>query len=470
MSIRLSDLWRWDGRVERVPYLILGAGLLVIKGALDWTVANLLFGRDWYPFHYLVLPHKAARIDRLDFNDRIFYGALLLLALPFIWSGVALTLRRLRAIGLPSALVWLFFVPLVNLLFFLVLCVLSSQPQEPEPTTPRLRRLRELHARIASGSAAMHAAVALVFTVPLGLGLTLLSVSLLENYGWALFVGLPFGLGMTSVLLYGFQQPRDLGSCVLVSFLSIAFLGAGLLAIAFEGFICLLMAAPIGLVLGLMGGFVGYAVQLRPWSAGEAPYLLVALMLALPALMAAEYSSDPQPELLEVTSVVEIDAPPEEVWRHVVSFTELPEPDDWFFQSGVAYPMRAEIHGRGPGAVRHCVFSTGPFVEPITIWDEPRVLEFTVQDQPPPMKEWSPYDIHPPHLDHYLVSQKGRFRLTPLPDGRTRLEGTTWYTNKMWPAVYWQQWSDWVIHRIHMRVLDHVKNLAERPANGETGQ
>src|SRR6516164_4464284 len=168
MGIRLSDLWRWDGRVERGPYLILGSALLVIKGAIDWTVASLIFGRDWYPFHYLMLPHKAARIDRLDFNDRLFYGALLLLALPFIWSGVALTLRRLRAIGLPSALVWLFFVPLVNFLFFLILCVLSSRPEEPEPTTPRLRRLRELHARIASGSAAMHAAVALVFTVPLG--------------------------------------------------------------------------------------------------------------------------------------------------------------------------------------------------------------------------------------------------------------------------------------------------------------
>ena len=23
------------------------------------------------------------------------------------------------------------------------------------------------------------------------------------------------------------------------------------------------------------------------------------------------------------------------------------------------------------GAVRHCIFSTGPFVEPITVWDEP---------------------------------------------------------------------------------------------------
>jgi hypothetical protein len=85
-------------------------------------------------------------------------------------------------------------------------------------------------------------------------------------------------------------------------------------------------------------------------------------------------------------------------------------------------------------------------------------------DQPEPLKEWSPFDIHPPHLDHYLVSRRGQFRLVRLPDGRTRLEGTTRYTNRMWPAAYWHVWSDAIIHRIHLRVLNHVKDLAEAEA------
>jgi hypothetical protein len=32
----------------------------------------------------------------------------------------------------------------------------------------------------------------------------------------------------------------------------------------------------------------------------------------------------------------------------------------------------------------------------------------------------------------------------------------------MWPAGYWRLWSDAIIHRIHVRVLTHVKHLAER--------
>jgi hypothetical protein len=31
----------------------------------------------------------------------------------------------------------------------------------------------------------------------------------------------------------------------------------------------------------------------------------------------------------------------------------------------------------------------------------------------------------------------------------------------MWPAGYWRRWSDAVVHRIHLRVLRHIKRLAE---------
>jgi hypothetical protein len=195
----------------------------------------------------------------------------------------------------------------------------------------------------------------------------------------------------------------------------------------------------------------------------QAPNLCLGLLVLLPSIMAAEAAQQPEPALREVQTEVVIDATPDRVWQHVIAFSPLPEPDDWLFQSGIAYPQRAEIHGAGVGAVRHCVFSTGAFVEPIDFWDPPRLLCFQVTEQPPTMKEWSPYDIHPPHLEHYLVSKRGQFRLEALPGGRTRLIGTTWYSNRMWPDLYWCQWSDYIIHRIHLRVLEHIRDLATTP-------
>jgi len=132
------------------------------------------------------------------------------------------------------------------------------------------------------------------------------------------------------------------------------------------------------------------------------------------------------PELRPYLEEAWDNAPPERVWRHVIGFSKLPEPDPWYFKLGIAYPRRATIEGTGMGAVRRCEFSTGAFVEPVTVWDPPRRLAFDVESQPPPMHELSPYrHVHPPHLDGYLRCQRGEFRLVALPGGRTRLEGST---------------------------------------------
>jgi len=31
----------------------------------------------------------------------------------------------------------------------------------------------------------------------------------------------------------------------------------------------------------------------------------------------------------------------------------------------------------------------------------------------------------------------------------------------MWPGPYWRLWSDMIIHRIHLRVFEHIKRLSE---------
>lgn len=112
--------------------------------------------------------------------------------------------------------------------------------------------------------------------------------------------------------------------------------------------------------------------------------------------------------------------------------------------------------------MRYCRFSTGDFVEPITVWDDNRLLAFDVSAQPPAMRELSPWNITPPHLEHnYMRSKHGQFRLVALSDHSTLLEGTTWYQNYFWPQPYWRAWSDGIVHQIHLRVLQHVKQQAE---------
>ena len=161
------------------------------------------------------------------------------------------------------------------------------------------------------------------------------------------------------------------------------------------------------------------------------------------------------------TSVV-INAKIEDVWDTVIAFPEIPDPPKGIFRLGIAYPVEARIEGDGVGAVRYCTFSTGSFVEPITEWDAPHRLSFDVTENPPPMKEISIYgDMHAPHLHGHMVSKKGQFQLSER-DGKVLLEGTTWYTHSISPGFYWGLVSDEIIHRIHLRVLNHIKKHSEK--------
>jgi hypothetical protein len=78
------------------------------------------------------------------------------------------------------------------------------------------------------------------------------------------------------------------------------------------------------------------------------------------------------------------------------------------------------------------------------------------------MKELSFWDIDAPHLHDYFVSKKGQFRLVKLSESETLLEGTTWYYNRIKPGFYWDLWSNYIVHQIHIRVLTHIKQVSEK--------
>jgi len=466
MRITFADLWRPSGTVERGTYALVGTVAFVLKNNLDRFVAAHFFHQYWGFVNYWVPLREVGRITQLRGRDAIFLETMVAIALPFVWLGVVMTLKRLRSAGLPLALVALFFIPFLNLLFFLLLCLWPER--EPEDLTHRGHPSTSLISdsfltRIVPESALGSAAASLLITVPAGLLMVLLGVRLLVTYGWGLFIALPFVMGFTAAVTYGVRRPRSLSECIIVASLSVAVMGVALLAFAIEGLICLIMAMPIAVPLAAFGGACGFLVQRRRWSQTGAPAFLSVVLLFVPGVQWTEHAVSTSNPTYVVRSAVDINAPPEKVWKQVVSFSQIPPPTEWIFRAGVAYPIRAQILGSGPGAERHCVFSTGAFVEPVEIWDEPHRLKFSVTANPPPMDEWTPYThLDTPHLHGFLVSSGGQFLLTPLPNGGTRLEGTTWYRHGLAPAPYWRLWSAIIIHKIHMRVLRHIKEEAEK--------
>ena len=132
----------------------------------------------------------------------------------------------------------LFFAPVLNLAFFLLLSLVPSRraAADADLMPPALL------ARIIPDSALGSAALALVVVVVFGVAAVLLSVTAFKVYGWGLFVGLPFAVGLASAVLHGYRQ-RSYWGCVAVALVSVVFLGPALLALAVEGVVCLWMAS-----------------------------------------------------------------------------------------------------------------------------------------------------------------------------------------------------------------------------------
>jgi hypothetical protein len=450
---RTAAVLRLDAPLDRGTYAAVGFGLMALKYLVEAGLVWAFTNRFYQPLDFLN-PLLAVREKYFQPPAPDWLGWVLVIwSIPFLCIATTMSVRRALDAGIgPWMGLWIF-VPGVNFVLMIVLCLMPSSPRPAAVT--RADEVRAAHSILSSLVGAVAGAV-------VGLVMLAFSVYGLRDYGFGLFMGSPLLVAAIAAWLYNRPVRRGLGGSLLVAQLAILICGAFLMLFALEGLVCLAMLYPLAAAMGLVGGLVGYTIATL---APGRPASLGLPLLALPLIMGAERLYRPVPTY-EVRTAVEIDAAPESVWPHVVGFSELPDPPAWYFRLGIAYPKRATIDGAGVGAVRHCEFSTGAFVEPITAWDPPRRLAFDVASQPPPMHELSPYrHVHPPHLDGYLRCRRGEFRLVPLADGRTRLEGSTWYEYEIYPQAYWTLWSDLLIHQIHRRVLDHIKRLSE--ARGE---
>jgi uncharacterized membrane protein YhaH (DUF805 family) len=433
-----------DAPVNRHTYCLHGFSLAAIKYLGDVTFFALSTGRFWKPTDYLPLAHSLLWTN-LQGTPSWLMPALGIWTLPFLWIGVTLTLRRALDAGWSPWLALGFFVPFFNYVVMAVLCLIPSSKRiagPKETTRPRGRRMPSALLSIAGG-------------VALGIVMVVIGVRFIEQYGSALFFGAPFAMGALTAFLFNRRYPGTTLETIQVTICMFLAVAGAVFLFAFEGAICIAMAIPLGLVVGLLGAAMGRAIALSGRRA-ISPALSAILLLPISAVL--EHPGATGIILHEVQSSVVINAPPERVWEHVIAFQPIPQPSELVFRLGIAYPRYARIDGAGIGAVRYCVFSTGVFVEPIIDWEPGRRLGFDVVSSPAPLRELSLYaNLSPPHLHGYLRSRRGEFRLVPLPGGGTRLEGSTWYGIEMAPEAYWQLWSDFLIHQIHRRVLEHIK-------------
>jgi hypothetical protein len=255
---------------------------------------------------------------------------------------------------------------------------------------------------------------------------------------------------------------RTLSQSIGAAFLTLTAILTILGFAAMEGVICILIAAPFVGLLGIIGALLGH--WLATLTSRPAYQVQSAAWLAVIVCAIGESIAPPAPLEDVVSSEVIINATPAQVWKQLKDIRDLPAPTEPLFVFGVAHPLEAYVVGEGGvGAARVCRLSTGDMPERITVWKPEQELKFIVLDTPAAMREATIFgqDLDGAHLHTTYTSLDGGFRLEALPNGQTRLIGTSRYLLAITPASYWNLWTREIVSQVQLRVMNHVKAKAE---------
>lgn len=372
-------------------------------------------------------------------------AATLLLAILSSGAVALLSLWRARDAGRGHVAALLALIPVIQVPAILLLALLppGKRSAPPQPAAAHAANITDIAAGVVLGMGLC------VFAV-------VVSALVVGMYGYALFVLAPLMMGLVTGYRTNLRtviSAHDTTNLVLLA----ATLGGGMLiAVALEGFICLLMAAPLALLCAWIGGVTGREMAIR--RRGNPTAMSLA---AIPAVVLLE-AMVPSPLQLASAESIVIDAAPAQVWQAVVANDDIGPAPALPFRLGLAYPIASELRGEGVGAERIGRFSTGVARERVTVWEPGRRLAFQVLSTPPVMHELSPWPtVHAPHAVGYFQTAWTSFDLAPLADGRTRLTVRAAHTLRLDPAPYWEPMARLAIQANNRRVLAHLKARAE---------
>ncbi len=454
-------LFSFEGRIGRGAYAAVAfpsffaghlAVLLAVSGGQERPLGNLWFWLS--PARWLF--SVAARTPEVEMLAVI--GLLAMMAMA-AWIAAAAAVRRAADMRESGAMAAFAITPLIQIPAILWLAVSPSAPAKgdaPEDASATVARQRSAWTNRLLGLLT----ATLITLAAVGVG-----AFAMRSYGYAMFISTPLLVG--GVVAFMANRDRDIGPGRTMTEVSISLLVAGvcLLAVALEGVVCIVMAAPLAWLMAWVGAAIGRPLARAARPRGRTLVMSIAL---LPGMFAIEQVI-PATAAFEDSRSVVIEAAPADVWPAVLQMRQIEAEPPLPFRLGLAYPVRGEVIGEGIGAKRLGHFSTGTATERVTEWAPERALGFDIISEPATLRELSPYaDVHAPHVDGYFRSVHARLVLTPLEGGRTRLTLDTTHELDLQPSYYWLPMVRWVVRENKARVLSQMKAQAEAAAGSRS--
>jgi hypothetical protein len=283
-----------------------------------------------------------------------------------------------------------------------------------------------------------------------------------------LFV-MPFVCGFLSIYFAEIRQKQSVAIWLLIPWFTVLGGSVVMLAFAIEGWICILMYFPVGLVFSSVGGAVAGLIA-RNKRLKRAGNITTACILFLPFIFGpAESSLFHRREIRGVENVIDVQASPSAVWDQIKSVPPIRKDElrpSWSHRIGFPDPIAATLSFEGVGGVRQATFAGGVlFIETVDVWEPQHRLAFSIHPETAQIPNQT-LDEHVTVGGPYFDVLRGEYKIEPLSNGRVRLHLKSWQrvsTDFNW---YAHLWTDAVMSDLQKRILYVVQQRAEARRGG----
>ena len=312
----------------------------------------------------------------------------------------------------------------------------SEEGQEPVPTA---KRSADLQSRYPIKAMVFGSFVAAVMAL-VGGALTV-GVEGASAYGVTIFLALPVATGFTCACF-----ARPVPAILLTAGMSILICFIALLATGLEGIVCICMATPLIFCGATIGALLGSLLRLKlnP-SLNLTIFPLIGASLVF-AVGAAENRDVSQDRVETITSVVDLDGTPDEVWNNLLTMEAVVAEKPLLMRIGLPVPMRCTLDGAGLGATRVCHFDSGTIEERVTEWAPSHRLELRVIKVSLPGRHW-------------LGFASASYTIEEIGPGRVRVIRKTTITSKLRPGAYWRHFEQIGVESEHAYLFQHLARV-----------
>jgi hypothetical protein len=292
----------------------------------------------------------------------------------------------------------------------------------------------------------------------------------LDSAAWVFTVAylavVPAAMGYVTARVYLHRTEPERVSvlrCLFLPWLSVLIAMVFFIMVAWEGTICIVLAAPILLAFSLIGGLIAWLL----WKSyrNRTPGTFSAIALPLVLILVESHLPSPY-EIRTVNTEIFIHAPSSVVWSNIKSVRAIaPQelPGSWVGRIGFPRPIAATLSHEGVGGVRQASFTGGlVFTETVNRWDREQDLRFSIHANTDSIPTTT-LDEHVTIGGTAFDVLDGEYRLEQKPDGvLLHLSSRERLSTHLNP--YAALWTDAIMRSIQNEILVVVRDRCERQA------